>query len=67
MRASYLEVAERIGARLCRDVLWSRGRCNWTADRAEGRATVHASLGPLLYDGTAGIALSLWRLAEVTG
>ncbi|MGA3016618.1 MAG: lanthionine synthetase LanC family protein [Bryobacteraceae bacterium] len=67
MKTSYLEVAERIGARLCRDALWSRGRCNWTADRAEGRTTVHASLGPLLYDGTAGIALCLWRLAEVTG
>jgi lantibiotic modifying enzyme len=67
MTTPYLEVAERIGARLCRDALWSRGRCNWTADRAEGRATVHASLGPLLYDGTAGIALCLWRLAEVTG
>jgi lantibiotic modifying enzyme len=67
MKTQYLEVAERIGARLCRDGLWSRGRCNWTADRIEGRATVHGSLGPLLYDGTAGIALFLWRLAEVTG
>ena len=67
MKTSYLEVAERIGARLCRDALWSRGRCNWTADRAEGRTTVHASAGPLVYDGTAGIGLSLWRLAEVTG
>src|ERR1019366_8129942 len=67
MKTHYLEVAERIGARLCRNALWSRGRCNWTADRAEGRTTIHASLGPLLYDGTAGIALCLWRLAEVTG
>jgi lantibiotic modifying enzyme len=67
MKATYLKVAERIGARLCRDALWSRGRCNWTADRAEGRTTIHGSLGPLLYDGTAGIALCLWRLAEVTG
>src|ERR1035441_8611422 len=67
MKTSYLEVAERIGARLCRDAHWSRGRCNWTADRAEGRTTVHASAGPLAYDGTAGIGLSLWRRAEVTG
>jgi lantibiotic modifying enzyme len=67
MKATCLDIAERIGARLCRDALWSGRRCNWTADRAEGRATVHGSLGPLLYDGTAGIALVLWRLAEVTG
>ena len=67
MKAPYIEIAERIGARLCRDALWSRGRCNWTADRAEGRTTIHASLGPHLYDGTSGIALFLWRLAEVTG
>ena len=67
MTTPYLEVAERIGARLCRNALWSRGRCNWTADRAEGRTTIHASLGPHLYDGTSGIALFLWRLAEVTG
>src|ERR1019366_10367900 len=67
MKTHYLEVAERIGARLCRDALWSRGRCNWTADRAGGRTTVHASAGPLVYDGTAGIGLSLWRLAEGTG
>lgn len=67
MKTAYLEVSERIGARLCRDALWSRGRCNWTADRDEGAAVVHASLGPRLYDGTAGIALLLWRLAEATG
>ena len=67
MKSEYLEVADRIGARLCRDALWSGGRCNWTADRLDGRAVVHASLGPHLYEGTAGIALFLRRLAEATG
>jgi lantibiotic modifying enzyme len=67
MKPSYLEVAERIGARLCRDALWSEGRCNWTADRLEGTTIAHGSLGPSLYSGTAGIALFLWRLSEATG
>src|ERR1039457_5432918 len=32
----FRSVAERIGARLCRDALWSRQRCNWT-DRKSTR------------------------------
>jgi lantibiotic modifying enzyme len=66
MKPAYLEVAERIGARLCRDALWSEGRCNWTADRLEGTTIAHGSLGPSLYSGTAGIALFLWRLSQAT-
>lgn len=67
MKPAYLEIAERIGARLCRDALWSRGRCNWTADLLEGDGVAHGPLGPSLYSGTSGIALFLARLAAATG
>ncbi len=67
MNAAYVETAERIGARLCRDALWHRGRCNWTADFLDGDGTAHGALGPELYSGTSGIALFLWRLAALTG
>ncbi len=67
MNAAYLETAERIGARLCRDALWHRGRCNWTADFLDGDGTAHGALGSELYSGTSGIALFLHRLASLTG
>lgn len=67
MNTTHLETASRIGARLCRDALWSENRCNWTADAASSGSTVHAALGPNLYAGTAGIALFLWRLGKATG
>lgn len=67
MNPAYLETAERIGARLCRDALWHRGRCNWTSDFLDGEAIAYGALGPDLYDGSSGIALFLWRLAEATG
>jgi type 2 lantibiotic biosynthesis protein LanM len=67
MNPSYLETAERIGARLCRDAMWYQGRTNWTSDFLDGDTVAHGALGPELYSGTAGIALFLWRLAEVTG
>jgi hypothetical protein len=63
-----LEVAHRIGARLCRDALWSGGRCNWTGPEREGEHSLaYHSLGPLIYSGTSGVALFLWRLAQATG
>jgi len=64
--SDYLDIAARLGARLCRDALWWGGLCNWTADRGGGEQ-VHAALGPRLYTGTAGIALFLWRLFQATG
>jgi len=67
MNQDYLELAERIGARICRDAVWRRGRCNWTADFLDGNSIVHGALGPDLYDGSSGIALFLWRLAASTG
>lgn len=67
MSPSYLDIAARIGARLCRDALWHGGRCNWTADFLDGDAVAHGALGPDFYDGASGIALFLWRLAALTG
>ena len=67
MTPNYLDIATRIAARLCRDALWSRGRCNWTADFLDGDAIAHGALGPSLYAGTSGIALFLSRIASATG
>ena len=67
MNPEFLEIADRIGARLCRDALWSGGRCNWTGEHLEDGAIAYGSLGPQIYSGTSGIALFLWRLAEATG
>jgi type 2 lantibiotic biosynthesis protein LanM len=67
MNSNYLDVAARIAARLCRDALWSRGRCNWTADFVDDDGVGHAALGPNLYAGTSGIALFLSRVASATG
>lgn len=67
MNPAYVETAERIGARLCRDAIWHQGQTNWTSDFLDGESVAHGALGPELYSGTAGIALFLWRLAEITG
>lgn len=68
MNSVFLSAADRIGARLCRDALWSNGLCNWTADFADRDKVVgHRALTPDLYDGTSGIALFLHRLAAATG
>ena len=67
---SYLATAERIGARLCRDALWARDRCNWVGSSMEvvdhSWAIVSRSFGPDLYSGTSGIALFLGRLFQAT-
>ncbi|MEM7355868.1 MAG: T3SS effector HopA1 family protein, partial [Acidobacteriota bacterium] len=66
-----LEVAARIGARLCRDALWHAGRCTWQGwammQRGADDQFVWRSLGPDLYRGTAGICLFLARLHAATG
>jgi lantibiotic modifying enzyme len=67
MNSNYLETAGRIAARLCRDALWSRRRCNWTADFLDGDVIAHGALGPDLYAGTSGIALFLSRMASASG
>lgn len=61
-----LDNTERIGARLCRDAIWHGQQCNWIGPSMEfidaRWQTVHRSLGPDLYAGTAGIALFLAEL-----
>ncbi len=67
MTREYLEVADRLGGRICRDALWSNGLCNWVSDRMGDGGATHGAILPHLYSGSAGIALALWRLAGATG
>jgi len=70
-RNQYLETASRIGARICRDAIWSGERCNWLGDSMEkldgSWKVAHRALGPDFYGGTSGIALFLDRLYGFTG
>ena len=70
-RNEFLETANRIGFRICRDAIWSQGRCNWLGDSMEkldgSWKVAHRALGPDLYGGTSGIALFLDRLYGFTG
>jgi len=67
----FLGAADRIGAALCRDALWSGKRCNWLGASMESLngawTTVHRAFGPELYSGTSGVALFLARLFSLTG
>lgn len=69
-REIFLETANRIGVRLCRDALWDGARCNWLGDSMEyvGNAwtVTQRTFGPDLYSGTSGIALFLARLFGLT-
>jgi lantibiotic biosynthesis protein len=70
-RDRFLDAAARIGRRLCRDAVWSDGRCNWLGWSMEARAgqwvAVYRAMSALVYDGSAGIGLFLARLAQFTG
>lgn len=68
----FLETADFLGARLCRDAIWAGKRCNWVGAQAvelTRGATVaaHRACGPELYGGTSGIAAFLARLYASTG
>ncbi len=69
--AKYLEVAEKLGERLCREAIWSGDQCNWTGDSMEFIASrwqvVNRLCGSELYTGTGGIALFLIRLLSFSG
>lgn len=69
--ARFVETADAIGARLCRDALWAAERCNWLGDAMEFVESrwqiVHRSFGPDLYGGTSGIGLFLAHLYSMTG
>jgi lantibiotic modifying enzyme len=68
--AMFLETADRIGCRLCRDAVWSGRECNWLGWAMEtlggSWSTVYRAQSANLYDGTAGIALFLARLYQFT-
>jgi type 2 lantibiotic biosynthesis protein LanM len=67
----YLQAADRIGRRLCRDAVWAGSRCNWLGWSMEAMngswAPAWRALGSELYGGTAGVALFLARLWQITG
>ncbi len=67
----FLDAADRIGTRLCRDAVWVKDRCNWLGWALEpingAIITVYRAQTSAIYDGTAGIGLFLARLAKLTG
>lgn len=71
MTTSYLDTASRIGAQLAREAVWDGRRCNWFGAMHEQFGGVMqqgmGTLGPCVYDGTAGIGLFLARLYQATG
>src|SRR5262245_8219270 len=66
----FLEAADRIGCRLCRDALWSGERCNWLGwslvPRKGGWVPAYRAQTFSMYDGSAGIAMFLARLSRFT-
>ena len=72
IQAECLTAADRIGYQICRDAIWDAGYCNWMGwapQVSDNSVTTYAwqSLGPTVYDGTAGIAWFLAQLAQATG
>ena len=76
----FLEAADRIGSRICRDAIWSNGLCNWLEWEAEpfgetwqpvyralGASPTFPCSGVSLYSGSSGVMLFLARLFGVTG
>ena len=70
-RLSFLQAADRIGHRLCRDALWSEGRCTWLGWAMEAHngawRTAYQPASGVLYEGSAGIGLFLAHLFRFTG
>ena len=70
MRAEYLEAADEIGSKLCRNSIWSGNRCNWigpSMEFVEGDwRPVYRACAGTIYHGTSGIALFLQKLYEIT-
>jgi lantibiotic modifying enzyme len=63
---SFLDVADRIGCRLCREALWAGKRCNWLGWSLipvnQGWVNAYRAQSAFVYDGIAGIA---WFLAQL--
>ncbi|HEX5705824.1 MAG TPA: lanthionine synthetase LanC family protein [Pyrinomonadaceae bacterium] len=70
-RQVFVETAAALGAKVCRDALWAKERCNWLGPAMEplgGRwRQVHKMFGPEFYGGTSGVALALATLHRVSG
>ena len=66
----FLETADRIGRRLCRDAVWAGNTCNWLGWALEvvgpTWTPVYKAQNSTIYDGTAGIGLFLARLYQFT-
>lgn len=67
--ADFLETADRIVHRICRDAVWAEGACTWlgwtTEPIRQGGNIVFATVGSDLYSGTAGISLLLTRYLQL--
>lgn len=70
-RGMFLQVADRIGSRLCREAVWSDNMCNWLGWESmsinNSPVPTYGSSGTSLYRGTSGIALFLAHLWHYTG
>jgi lantibiotic modifying enzyme len=67
---TFLTAAESIGRRIVTEAVWHEGRCSWLGavrDTVPAWPAVYRALEPNLYDGTAGVGLSLAHQASVTG
>ena len=68
----FLETADFIGAKLCRDAMWSGPRCNWfgvpvVETERSHQAVAQSICGADFYSGTSGIAVFLARLFAASG
>lgn len=61
----FLETANRLGHRICRDAVWADDACTWLGWTVENGKTVFATMGSEFYGGTAGIAVFLTRWWEL--
>ena len=70
-RTGFLETAASLGARVCRDALWSYDRCNWIGPVMEplgGRwQQVQKVFAPEFYGGTSGVGFALATIYRETG
>jgi len=70
---TFLQTAEQIGQQLSQEAIWHQDRCNWLGAEPQGRnrtglsIPTYKALGPVLYDGTSGVALFLAELHTITG
>lgn len=66
----FLETADRIGRKLCREAVWDGKRCTWLGWSMEAInnawAPAYRSFAAELYSGTSGIALFLAELHQFT-